>query len=393
MVEKTEKTMEFVREKMKVLEAISKKLELSARIGMCLHIEPKTACLAMALHKAGAQVFMCASNPLSTKESAVSALRDAGVEVYARANESDEEYREGLNKVLDEKPEVIVDDGGDLGIEAHRRGLRVNGVSEETTTGVRRYRSLESAGELYFPVIDTNGAKCKHLFDNRFGTGQSALEGIMRSTNVSIAGKQFVVAGFGDVGKGIAERARGMGAHVIVSEVDPIRALEASMEGFSVMPIDRACRVGEIFVTATGDIDVISIENIRMMRAGAILANAGHFDVEVDRRIKGYRKEEVKPCVDRYDVDGKKVYLLGDGRLVNLVCADGHPVEIMDLSFSLQALAVKYLLESKLEPRVYPYPAELDELVAKLKLASMGIAIDELSEAQLEYLQRYEFGT
>jgi len=385
--------IEFVRGKMKVLEAISKRLELSARIGLCLHIEPKTACLAIALREAGAQVFLCASNPLSTKDNAVAALRDAGVEVFARANESDEEYREGLNRVLDEKPEVIVDDGGDLGIEAHRRALKVKGVSEETTTGVRRYRALESTGELYFPVIDTNGARCKHLFDNRFGTGQSALEGIMRSTNISIAGKNFVVAGFGDVGKGIAERARGMGAHVVVAEVDPIRALEASMEGFSVMSLSRAARVGEVFVTATGDIDVISIENIRLMRDGAILANAGHFDVEVDRRIKDYPGEEVKPCVERYNVDGKNIYLLGKGRLVNLVCADGHPIEIMDLSFSLQALAVKYLLESKLEPRVYPYPAELDELVARLKLASMGIAIDELSEAQMEYLQRYEFGT
>jgi adenosylhomocysteinase len=372
---------------------VSQKLELSAKVGMCLHIEPKTACLAIALHETGARVFICASNPLSTKGHAVSALRDAGVEVFARADESDEEYRDGLNMVLDEKPDVLVDDGGDLGIEAYRRGLRLMGVSEETTTGVRRYRALEATGELPFPVIDTNGARCKHLFDNRLGTGQSALEGLMRSTNVSIAGRQFVVAGFGDVGKGIAERARGMGAHVIITEVDPVRALEASMEGFSVMPMERAARIGDVFVTATGNVDAISIDDIKLMRDGAILANAGHFDVEVDRRINEYPREEVKPCVDRYDVEGKKVYLLGKGRLVNLVCADGHPIEIMDLSFSLQALAVKYLLESQLENRVYPYPPELDELVAGLKLVSMGIAINRLTDAQREYLQRYEFGT
>jgi len=389
----SEGVMGFVREKMRVLGMISQKLEIPARVGMCLHIEPKTACLAIALHEAGAQVYLCASNPLSTKDHAVSALKSAGVEVFARANESDEEYKNGLNRVLDEKPDVLVDDGGDLGIEAYRRGLKIRGVSEETTTGVRRYMALEAAGELPFPVIDTNGARCKHLFDNRFGTGQSALEGIMRSTNISIAGSHFVVAGFGDVGRGIAERARGMGAHVIVTEVDPVRALEASMEGFTIMPMERAARIGDVFVTATGDVDVISMEHIKLMRDGVILANAGHFDVEVDRRIKELPGEEVKPCVDRYDVDGKKVYLLGKGRLVNLVCADGHPIEIMDMSFSLQALAVKYLLESELENRVYPYPAELDELVARLKLTSMGVAIDELTEAQKEYLQRYEFGT
>jgi adenosylhomocysteinase len=382
----------FVKDRMKVLHIVSQRLNISARVGMSLHIEPKTACLAIALHEAGAQVFLCASNPLSTKDYAVAALIDAGVEVFARAGESDAEYVEGLNMVLDEKPEIIVDDGGDLGIEAYKRGLRVRGVSEETTTGTRRYRALEATGELPFPVIDTNGARCKHLFDNRFGTGQSALEGIMRSTNVSIAGKNFVVVGFGDVGKGIAERARGMGAHVIVAEVDPVRALEAYMDGFSVMSLSRAAKVGEVFVTATGDIDAISMEHIKLMKDGAILANAGHFDVEIDRRIKDYPKAEVKQCVERYDIDGKNIYLLGKGRLVNLVCADGHPIEIMDLSFSLQALAVKYLLESKLENRVYPYPAELDELVAKLKLASMGIEIDTLTDAQIEYLQRYEFG-
>jgi adenosylhomocysteinase len=389
-------SINFVRERMAVLKMVSESLKSSlagVKLGLCLHIEPKTACLAIALREAGAKVFICASNPLSTQDHAVKALLEAGVEVFARAHESDDEYYEGLNRVLDEKPDILVDDGADLGIQATRRGLNVSGASEETTTGARRYRALEAADELTFPVIDTNGARCKHLFDNRFGTGQSALEGIMRSTNMSIAGRVIVVAGFGDVGRGIAERAKAFGAHVIVTETDPVRALEAQMEGFAVMPMSRACLTGEIFVTATGNVDVISIDDIKKMRDGAVLANAGHFDVEVDRRIKEYSCEEISPCVDRYSVDGRKVYLLGKGRLVNLVCADGHPIEIMDLSFSLQALAVRYLIDAKLENRVYPYPSELDELVARMKLASMGIAVDELTEAQREYMQRYEFGT
>ena len=387
--------IEWVRENMSVLNRMSDTLKKGfpfsgAKIGVCLHIEYKTACLAITLRESGADIYVAASNPLSTKDGAVRELLNRGINVFARGGEDIGEYRENIEKVLDNKPDLIIDDGGDMGIAAHHRGLQIRGVSEETTTGTNRYRAMEARGELTFPVIDTNGAGCKHLFDNRFGTGQSALEGIMRSTNISISGKRFVVCGFGDVGRGIALRAAGLGANVIVSETDPIRALEAYMEGYMVLPIESASRVGDIFITATGNINAIDIENIREMRSGAILANAGHFDVEIDRRINEYEHEEVDRCIDRYQIDGKSIYLLGKGRLVNLVCADGHPIEVMDMSFSLQALAARYLLEAELEPRVYPYPHELDELVASLKLSSAGLRITSLTEEQKLYMGGYK---
>ncbi|MEM2272313.1 MAG: adenosylhomocysteinase, partial [Archaeoglobaceae archaeon] len=301
-------------------------------------------------------------------------------------------------KVADFKPDIVVDDGADLIFELHKRQQKVMGASEETTTGVIRLKAMEKEGALKFPVIAVNDAFTKFLFDNRYGTGQSTVDGIMRATNMLLAGKKVVVAGYGWCGRGIAMRCRGMGANVIVTEVDEVRALEALMDGFTVMDMDSASEIGDVFITATGNRDVVRLEHIRKMKDGAILANAGHFNVEVD--VSTLEKvarnvREVRKNVKEYDLGNKKVYLLAEGRLVNLVAGDGHPIEVMDMSFSDQALAVRYIAENweKLENRVYRLPEELDRKVARLKLETMGVKIDKLTEEQIKYLSDWRSGT
>jgi adenosylhomocysteinase len=350
----------------------------------------------------GADVAITGCNPLSSQDDVSEALRDMGIKCYSKRGMSEEEYYSALNKVLDSEPDVIIDDGADLIFLLHgeRQALaeKIMGASEETTTGIIRIRAMEEEGVLKFPVIDVNNAMTKFLFDNRYGTGQSTWDGILRSTNMLIAGKKVVVAGYGWCGRGIAMRAKGLGAKVIVTEVDEIRALEAVMDGFEVMPMDEASKLGDIFITATGDKDVITSQHIRNMKDGAILANSGHFNVEInipdlERLSKSVR--EVRGGVTEYDLGDKRVYLLAEGRLVNLVAGDGHPIEVMDMSFSDQALSVKYIVENheKLENKVYRLPDELDRFVAKLKLESMGVRIDQLTEEQKRYLSDWRQGT
>jgi adenosylhomocysteinase len=368
------------------------------RVGISIHLEAKTACLARVFQAGGAEVALTGSNPLSTQDDVAAALAEAGIAVFAKHGVSMEEYERHLNLVLDSRPDLIIDDGGDLVRLLHtsRQELRPLGGCEETTTGVQRLRALERAGKLRFPMFAVNDAKMKRLFDNRYGTGQSVWDGIIRTTNLSVAGKTVVVAGYGWCGKGIALRARGLGANVIVTEVDPIPALEAAMEGFRVMPMREAAKVGEIFITATGCIDVIDEESLKLMKDGAILANAGHFDVEISlpalARLAISRRE-VRPNVEEFELaDGRRLYLLAQGRLVNLAAADGHPVEIMDLSFALQALTAEYLSQHHegLAPRLYPVPEEVDRLVAEMALEAMGLEIDSLSEAQRRYIESWE---
>ncbi|MGQ9477065.1 MAG: adenosylhomocysteinase [Candidatus Bipolaricaulia bacterium] len=368
------------------------------KVGISVHLEAKTACLAQTFQAGGAEVALTGSNPLSTQDDVAAALAASGIAVFAKHGVTMEEYERHLNLVLDSKPDLIIDDGGDLVRLLHtsRQELRPLGGCEETTTGVQRLRALEREGKLRFPMFAVNDAKMKHLFDNRYGTGQSVWDGIMRATNLSIAGKTVVVAGYGWCGKGIAMRARGLGADVIVTEVEPIRALEAAMEGFRVMPIEEAAKEGDIFVTATGCIDVIDKRSFQLMKDGAILANAGHFDVELSlpalRRLAVERRE-VRPNVEEFRLaDGRRLYLLAQGRLVNLAAADGHPVEIMDLSFAIQALTAEYLVKHHqgLEPRLYPVPEEVDRKVAELALEAMGLRIDRLSPAQQRYIASWE---
>ncbi|MCX8172731.1 MAG: adenosylhomocysteinase [Archaeoglobaceae archaeon] len=368
------------------------------KIGMALHVEAKTAVLVKTLIDAGAEVAITSCNPMSSQDDVADALRATGIKCYARRGMSIDEYYSAIGKVADFKPDIVVDDGADLIFELHKREQKVKGASEETTTGVLRLKAMEREGVLLFPVIAVNDALTKFLFDNRYGTGQSTIDGIMRATNILMAGKKVVIAGYGWCGRGIAMRCRGMGANVIVTEVDEIRALEAIMDGFSVMDMDSASEVGDIFITATGNKDVIREEHIRKMKDGVILANAGHFNVEVSvtslERI-AKRVREVRENVKEYDLGDKKVYLLAEGRLVNLVAGDGHPIEVMDMSFSDQALAVRYIAENweKLENRVYRLPEELDRKVARLKLETMGIRIDRLTEEQIKYLSDWRSGT
>ncbi|MEM3698858.1 MAG: adenosylhomocysteinase, partial [Archaeoglobaceae archaeon] len=303
-----------------------------------------------------------------------------------------------IQKVADFKPDIVIDDGADLIFELHRRKQKVKGASEETTTGVLRLKAMEREGVLAFPVIAVNDALTKFMFDNRYGTGQSTIDGLMRATNMLIAGKRVVVAGYGWCGRGVAMRCRGMGAKVIVTEVDEIRALEAIMDGFEVMPMSKACEIGDIFITTTGNRDVIREEHMRKMKDGAILANAGHFNVEIDvSALERIAKSviEIRRNVKEFDLGDKKLYLLAEGRLVNLVAGDGHPIEVMDMSFSNQALAVRYIAENwqKLENKVYRMPEELDRRVAKLKLETLGVEIDKLTEAQIRYLSDWRCGT
>jgi len=367
------------------------------RIGMSIHLEAKTARFALLLRDLGAEVIVTGSNPLSTQDDVAEALRERGLTVYAKRTEDERVYVENLKKVLMTQPHLILDDGADLTVMAHtelQEALKnLRGVTEETTTGVRRLRALHRKNLLKVPVIAVNDAFTKHLFDNRYGTGQSTWDGIMRNTNLTIAGKVVVVCGYGWCGKGIAMRARGLGARVIVTEVDPVKALEAVMEGFEVMKISQAAKLGDFFITATGNTKVISEKEFLQMKDGAILANAGHFDVEVDVRALErmcVEKYEARPNVTAYRLaDGRTLYLLAQGRLVNLAAADGHPAEIMDLSFAVQALSLIHLATNELPAGVYAVPAHIDEKIARLKLASMGIEIDTLTEEQKNYLEEY----
>ncbi len=366
------------------------------RVAAVLHVTKETAALARTLAAWGAEVWLAASNPLSTQDDVAAALVEDGIHVFAWRGMSEEEYFWAISRVASSRPDLVIDDGGDLHVYIHERAPelaeKIIGGTEETTTGVIRLRALERAGKLLYPVIAVNNALTKFLFDNRYGTGQSTVDGILRATNILLAGKKAVVAGYGWVGRGIALRLRGMGARVIVTEVDPIRALEAVMDGFDVMSMDEAAEVGDIFVTATGNRDVIRREHIEKMKDGAILANAGHFNVEIsipDLESLAVAKRTIRKYVTEYRLrDGRRLYLLAEGRLVNLVAAEGHPSEVMDMSFANQALSLLYLLENKgrLEPRVYDVPREQDERVARLKLESMGIRIDELTEEQKKYL-------
>ena len=371
-------------------------------VGLALHVEAKTAVLVKTLIEGGARVEITGCNPMSTQDDVAEALREMGVACYARRGMCVDEYYDALRKVIKAKPDIVIDDGADLIFLLHGEmkdyAKNVKGASEETTTGVIRLRAMEREGVLLFPVIAVNDAYTKYLFDNRYGTGQSAIEGVLRATNMLIAGKNVVVAGYGWCGRGVAIRARGMGANVTVTEVDEIRALEAVMDGFRVARMDEAANYGDIFITTTGNKDVIREEHIRRMKDGAILANAGHFNVEIDinaleRMAKD--KKEIRKYVTEYDLGDKRVYLLAEGRLVNLVAADGHPIEVMDMSFSNQALAAKYIAENweKLERRVYRMPEELDRRVARMKLESMGMEIDGLKEEQIKYLSDWRCGT
>lgn len=365
-------------------------------IVMSIHLEAKTAYLSLTLQAAGATVIATGSNPLSTQDPIAAGLVKKGVTVYAWHGCTEEEYFMFLNKALDHMPDIIIDDGGDLVHLLHttRKDARKNliGGSEETTTGVYRLKILEKENKLEFPMIAVNDSYCKYLFDNRYGTGQSAWDGIIRSTNLTVTGKTAVIAGYGWCGKGCAMRAKGLGAHVIVTEVDPIKAIEAVMDGFEVMPMAEAAKVGDIFLTVTGDIDIITEKHFLSMKDGAICANAGHFDCEVNR------KDLERICTSHYEArkniegyvlpNGKTVFLMAEGRLVNLAAGDGHPAEIMDLSFAMQTLAARYLLQhgQEMKPAVYTLPHELDTKVASIKLASMGYEIDTLTEAQRKYL-------
>ncbi|NLK09079.1 MAG: adenosylhomocysteinase [Firmicutes bacterium] len=393
--------IDWVKQHMPLLEQINEEFRKSKpfagmNIAICLHLEAKTAYLAQVLHNAGANVAISGSNPLSTQDDVAAALAESGVIVNAWHGCTPQEYDKLLQATAGIGPDFVIDDGGDLVHLLHndlKKHLpKIKGGCEETTTGLHRLRGMAARNELRFPMIAVNDAYCKYLFDNRYGTGQSTWDGIMRTTNLVVAGKTVVVAGYGWCGRGVAMRAKGLGANVIVTEVDPIKALEAGMDGFRVMPMQEAARRGQIFVTLTGCNDVITKEHFLVMQDGAVLANAGHFDVEIskpDLAALATDVKEVRANIEEYMMeDGRRLYLLGEGRLVNLACADGHPVEIMDLSFAIQALSLEYLLKAgeTLADEVIEVPKQVDNWVARLKLKADGVEIDTLSEAQVKYM-------
>jgi adenosylhomocysteinase len=373
------------------------------RIGACLHVTTETANLVQALRAGGADVYLCASNPLSTQDDVAAYLAAQGVGVFSVRGEDHDTYYAHIREVLDREPHFTVDDGADLVSTIHRerpdQAERTVAGTEETTTGVIRLRQMAAEGALRYPIVAINDTPTKHLFDNRFGTGQSALDGVIRATNVLIAGKTVVVAGYGWCSKGIAMRANGLGANVIVTEIDPVKALEAAMDGFRVMPMSEAARIGDIFITATGDIHVLDGEDFAVMKDGAIVANSGHFNVEINVRAleqAAESKRRIRDFVDEYRLpDGRRIYLLGEGRLINLAAAEGHPAAVMDLSFANQALSVEYLRAraGELERKVYPVPEAIDREIARLKLLALGVTIDTLTEEQARYLASWELGT
>jgi adenosylhomocysteinase len=373
-----------------------------AILGACLHVTKETAVLVEALKAGGAKVALCGSNPLSTQDDVAAALAKMGVTVYAWRGQTKDEYYWCVNKVIDNKPIITLDDGADLVGTIHAKRTEtlknITGGTEETTTGVVRLRAMEKSKALKYPIIAVNDAYTKYLFDNRYGTGQSTIDGILRATNVLLAGKNFVVCGYGWGGRGLSNRARGMGAHVIVVEVNPVKALEAIMDGFKVMSLSEAAAIGDIFVTVTGDTSVIRKEHMTKMKSGALLANSGHFNVEInipDLENLSTSKRKLRPNLEEYTLkNGRRIYLLAEGRLVNLASAEGHPSEVMDMSFANQALCVEYLMKTrKLEPKVYDVPKEIDDTVATLKLRSMGVKIDDLTVEQKKYIASWEEGT
>lgn len=409
LVEKGVRRIEWARTHMKVLENIRERMVKEQtfeglKVGMALHTEAKTAVLALTIQEAGAEVRLTSCNPLSTDDSVAVALNEKyGLTTYAKKGQNTKDYYQSLNKVLDMKPDYVIDDGADLIFLLHtkRKELlpKIKGANEETTTGVMRLRSMAQQGALKFPVMSVNDAYMKYLFDNRYGTGQSTMDGFMAATNLVIAGKDFVVAGYGWCGRGIAMRAKGMGADVTVCEVDPIRAIEAKLDGYAVMPMSQAVRGADIIVSATGCKDVVTAKDINAMKDGCVLANSGHFDNEISKSALlklSKRHAQVRDSVEEFELkDGRKVYLLAEGRLVNLAAGQGHPVEIMDMSFAIQALCLEYLDFSAqtLEPEVYDVPDHLDDQVARLKLQTMGVKIDKLSKDQRAYVRSWREGT
>ena len=401
--------IEWASESMRVLRLIRERFRRekplkALRISCCLHVTTETANLALALKEGGAQVMVCASNPLSTQDDVASSiLKDMGISVFAVKGEDSKRYYAHINSVLDQRPHITMDDGADLVSTIHKtRTDLVAGIlggTEETTTGVIRLKSLQKQGLLLYPIIAVNDANTKHMFDNRYGTGQSTIDGIVRATNRLLAGSSFVVCGYGWGGKGEALRAAGMGASVTIVEVDPLKALEAVMDGFNVIPLKDAAKIGDIFVTLTGDIHVLRGEHFSAMKDGAIICNSGHFDVEIDiPALKKLSKKvrRVREFVDEYSLrNGRRVNLLGEGRLINLAAAEGHPASVMDMSFANQALACEYIAKNhgRLEKKVYLVPEEIDKNIAALKLESLGVRIDKLTKEQISYLESWELGT
>jgi len=407
LAEKGELLIDWARAHMPVLALIKERFQEEkpldgVKLGACLHATKETAVLVRTLEAGGAEVLLCGSNPLSTQDEVVAALATTGTKVFAWRGQTTDEYYWCVNRVLDYGPQITMDDGADLVNTIHSSRTEkladVKGGSEETTTGVIRLRAMEADGALKYPIIAVNDTDTKHMFDNRYGTGQSTIDGILRATAVLLAGKTFVVGGYGWCARGIATRARGMGSNVVVTEVNPLRALEAVMDGFRVMPMAKAAKVGDIFVTSTGDINVVDGKHMKVMKDGAIMANSGHFNVEInipalEEMSKGKRR--LRNSLDEYTTkDGRKLYLLAEGRLVNLAAAEGHPSEVMDLSFSDQSLVAEWVWKSeKLEPKVHDVPRYIDETVAKLKLDGMGIEIDTLTDRQEKYMKSWKEGT
>ncbi|MCJ7514970.1 MAG: adenosylhomocysteinase [Dehalococcoidia bacterium] len=373
------------------------------RISACLHITTETGNLALALKDGGANLVLCASNPLSTQDDAAAALVEYGLPTFAIKGEDNQTYYKHINSALAHKPQLTVDDGADLVSTAHREKTKllgnIIGGTEETTTGVIRLRNMAKAGKLKYPIIAVNDAKTKHFFDNRYGTGQSTIDGITRATNILWAGKKVVVCGYGWCGRGVARRAQGMGSWVIVVEVDPISALEAAMDGYQVMPLIEAAKIGDIFITTTGDINAIDKAHFSYMKDGAIMANSGHFNAEINipaLEKMSRSKRQIRSFVEEYTLaDKRRLYLLGEGRLINLAAAEGHPASVMDMSFANQALCLEHLVKNKgkLKPDVYPVPEKIDNEVGRLKLKAMNISIDSLTKEQKKYLESWEEGT
>lgn len=398
--------VEWAREHMPVLMKIRQEFEKDkpldgVKVGFALHVTKETAVLVETLVAGGAEVAITGCNPLSTQDDVAAALADSGVHTYAWRGETNEEYYSNINKVLDHKPEITIDDGADLIFTIHKERTElldgIKGGCEETTTGIIRLKAMEADGALKYPVMATNDADTKHLFDNHYGTGQSTIDGILRATSVLFAGKNVVVGGYGQCGSGIAARACGMGSNVIVTEVNPTLALKAVMDGFRVMQMSDAAGLGDIFITATGDVEILTGEHFAKMKSGAIVANSGHFNVEInipELDELSSSKKVIRDNVEKYSLkDGRIIYLLAEGRLVNLAAAEGHPSEVMDMSFANQALAVKYITENKLKAGVHKIPKEIDERVASLKLASMNVSIDSLTKRQKKYLASWDEGT
>ncbi len=408
LAEEGGRRIEWAGSEMPVLGLIRARFEASKplegmRVGACLHVTAETANLMVTLRAAGAEVHLCASNPLSTQDSVAAGLVARGISVYARRGEDNQTYYRHLEAVLATRPHFTMDDGGDLVGELHRRGPEamgdIRGGTEETTTGVIRLRAMAAAGVLRFPVISVNDAQTKHLFDNRYGTGQSTIDGLIRATNLLLAGRTMVICGFGWCGRGLASRARGMGAQVVVTEVEPVRALEAVMEGYRVMPLAEAAPIADVIITVTGDCNVVDRRHLELVKDGCVIANSGHFNSEINLAALdalSQKVREVRPQVAEHTLpDGRRVFLLAEGRLLNLAAAEGHPAAVMDMSFANQALSLAHMAANwrTLAPGVHEVPPEIDAEVARLKLAALGVAIDQLTDEQVRYLSSWEQGT